>query len=183
MAASRPGATAGLPVGHAESDVVERPSQPKIAEFGALWHAKRRGAALPDRADFPVEELVPWLGNVIIMDVIDGGADFRYRLIGTTITRFLNRDYTGKTILESDYSGRRENVLDTFSRPLIEGRPVYREGYVVWAVDKTWRTYQSVHCPITNGGASAEMTIGVLSFSDNPVTGPNGSRWVSGAGD
>jgi|GEM_PF-833278 len=167
-----------LPAGtEKDHDMVERSSNPMVASFAALWEAKRGDAEMPDRDDFPIEELAAWFGHIIIMDVLEGGADFRYRLIGTAITRFLNRDYTGRTILGSDYSGARGKVFDTFHRPVATGGPVYREGHVAWAVDKTWRTYQSVHCPITHGGGDVAMTIGVLYFGLEAVTGPNGMRW------
>lgn len=154
-------------------DVVDGSDHPKIVGFADLWRAKRGSAAAPDRADFSLEELAPWFGHVIIMDLIEGGQDFKYRMVGTAITQFLNRDYTGRTVLESNYSGAKDKVLDTFQRPVREGRPVFRRGHVIWARDKSWRTYQSVHCPITAADAGVAMTIGVLYFSLDPVTAPS----------
>ncbi len=153
-------------------DVVDRCDHPKVAGFADLWQAKRDSESIPDRADFALEELAPWFGHVIIMDRLEDGDDFRYRMVGTAITQFLNRDYTGRTVMESNYSGARAKVLDTFRRPVLERRPVFRRGHVIWAVDKSWRTYQSVHCPLTAGAADVAMTIGVLYFSRAPVTAP-----------
>ncbi|MDF1792810.1 MAG: PAS domain-containing protein [Thalassobaculaceae bacterium] len=160
-------------------DVVERCDHPMVSGFAEIWEAKRGARAMPDRGDFEIEDLAPWFGHVIIMDIIDGGANFRYRLVGTTITKFLNRDYTGRTVLECNYSGAQGKILDTFRRPITEGGPVFRDGHVAWAADKTWRNYQSVHCPVAAGGSEPAMTIGVLYFGNDPVTGPNGSRWKS----
>ncbi|SDG55581.1 MULTISPECIES: PAS domain-containing protein [Thalassobaculum] len=157
-----------------EHDVVDHCDHPMVAGFADLWHGKRGSRAVPDRADFEFEELAPWFGHVIIMDMLEDAADFRYRLVGTAVTGFLNRDYTGRTVMESNYSGAQQKVLDTFRRPAREGRPVFRRGYVIWAVDKSWRTYQSVHCPITAGGTGIAMTIGVLYFSLDPVMAPDG---------
>lgn len=153
-------------------DVVDHVDHPMVDRFAQLWQAKRGAGAYPDRADFEFEELAPWFGHVIIMDMLENGADFRYRMVGTAITRFLNRDYTGQTVMESNYAGARDKVLDTFHRPVREGRPVFRRGHVIWAVDKSWRTYQSVHCPISAGGQAVAMTIGVLYFSLDPVPDP-----------
>lgn len=153
-------------------DVVDHSDHPMVEGFAALWQAKLGTAVAPDRADFAIEELAPWFGHVIIMDMLEGGADFRYRLVGTAITQFLNRDYTGRTVMQSNYSGARDKVLDTFHRPVREGRPVFRRGHVIWAVDKSWRTYQSVHCPLTAGGKDVAMTMGALYFSLDPVTDP-----------
>lgn len=161
-------------------DVVDRCDHPMVSAFAELWQTKCGSAVVPDRANFMIDELARWFGHVIIMDVLGGGADFRYRLVGTAITQFLDRDYTGRTVRESNYSGAEAKVLDTFRRPVTQGCPVFRQGHVAWARDRTWRTYGSVHCPLTAGGAEIAMTIGVLYFGLDPVTGPNGSRRVGG---
>lgn len=129
---------------------------------------------MPRRDDFELEELAPWFGHVLIMEVIGGGRDFRYRMIGTAITEFLDRDYSGRLVSECDYGGGdgREKVEDTFRRPVIDGRPVFRSGHVIWATDKTWRSYDSVHCPLSRDGDGAELTIGVLYFGSVAVPSP-----------
>lgn len=65
-----------------------------------LWQAKRGTRALPARADFAPDDLLPWFGNLVILDVIDGGKDFRYRLFGTVIAREAGFDMTGKLLSE-----------------------------------------------------------------------------------
>jgi hypothetical protein len=156
----------------AKDDIVDRSDHPMVEGFANLWRGKGDPSSPADRADFALEELAPWFGHVIIMDMLENGADFRYRLVGTAITEFLNRDYTGRTVMQSNYSGARDKVLETFYRPVREGRPVFRRGHVIWAVDKSWRSYQSVHCPVTAGGPDVAMTIGVLYFSADPVAAP-----------
>lgn len=158
-------------------DVVPEADHPQVQAFADLWHGKRGTRVIPRRDDFDIEDLGPWMGFVIIMDVIDGGADFRYRLIGTGITTFLRRDYSGRTVMESDYGDARAKIVDTFRKPVQVLAPVFRSGFVGWAVDKSWRTYHSVHCPISREGDIPEMTIGVLVFGDDRVVGPNGSKW------
>ncbi len=65
-----------------------------------LWNKKRGDRVLPARADLRPEELGPWLGNLIVLDVIDGGRDFRYRLFGTAIVMQAGFDMTGKFMSE-----------------------------------------------------------------------------------
>lgn len=148
-------------------DIVDQSAHPLVQGFADLWTAKRGQRPLPYRSDFPIEELAPWFGHVIIMDVIDDGLDFRYRLIGTGITEFLDRDYSGKRVSECDYGDGfdgRNKVIDTFRRPIVSGVPVFRSGHVIWAADKTWRKYDSVHCPLVRDGGKPDLTIGVLYF-------------------
>lgn len=66
----------------------------------ATWY---RGLAV-DRAGLPgVSEigphvLRPFLGNLMLLDVIEDGADFRYRLYGAAIALRAGFDWTGKTV-------------------------------------------------------------------------------------
>lgn len=161
------------------SDIVPRSRNPLVRRFAELWEAKRDGRPLPLRDEFGFEELAPWFGHVLIMDVIDGGRDFRYRMIGTAITRFLDRDYSGRLVSEAEYGDgdTRSKIVDTFLRPVIDGAPVFRSGHVVWATDKSWRTYDSVHCPLSRDGGGADLTIGVLYFGAFAVPSPPGASY------
>lgn len=145
-------------------DVVTESPEPKIRTFRDFWMSKRSATALPSRADFDVMEFRPWFGHVILMDVIDGGEDFRYRLIGTHITEFLRRDLTGRLVSNCSFDRGLDNVLDSFRRPLITGGPVMRSGKVVWSVDQSWHYYNSVHCPLASDGVTPDMTVGVVVF-------------------
>ena len=37
----------------------------------------------------------------MILDVLPGGRDFRYRLIGTLVTQYFSADGTGRTVMEA----------------------------------------------------------------------------------
>lgn len=69
---------------------------PKLSALQALWEAKRGAREFPSRADFDVLELTAWMGNLTILEVVDGGADFRFRLHGTNIVNLYGHEMTGK---------------------------------------------------------------------------------------
>jgi hypothetical protein len=56
----------------------------------SYWDSKRRGRSMPSRADIRPDELRDWLSQLMLVDVIDGGRDFRYRLLGTKLTTFFS---------------------------------------------------------------------------------------------
>jgi hypothetical protein len=74
------------------------PINPKLLEFHALWRGRCRDGKLPARADFSLEELRPYIGRIAILDVIDGGRDFRFRLYGTNIAEEYKGEMTGKSV-------------------------------------------------------------------------------------
>lgn len=67
----------------------------KLRDFAELWRAKRRGRRLPARRDFAFDEMIPWLGWVAILGVLDGGKDFVFVLHGTEIVERHRQDLTG----------------------------------------------------------------------------------------
>lgn len=163
--------------GDPDSDVVDGPEHGAVRAFAELWASRRRDGRLPSRADLPVEDLAPWFGRIVIMDAVDGGADFVYRLVGSGIARILGRDMTGRRVSEGDYQGRRDHVLRSFRLPLERRAPVFRRGRVEWKADTSWLSYESVHCPLASDGETPDMTIGVQVYLTPDGRDPEGWRF------
>lgn len=143
-------------------DTIVESDEPAIQRFIDLWDERRAGRPMPSRSAFVPEDLREWFGHVLILDVIEGGADFYYRLVGVEIARALGRDYTGCRMTECAYEMPRADVIREF-REVVEARhPVLREGVVSWAPDRSWRTFKSVHAPLASDGQMVDKTMGVL---------------------
>lgn len=65
------------------------------------WEEKRGTRAMPARADISPAQLKDHLGWVMILDVLPGARDFRFRLIGTLVTQYFSVDSTGRTVIEA----------------------------------------------------------------------------------
>jgi hypothetical protein len=74
----------------------QRICHPKLHALHELWQAKRDARAMPSRGDFDWADLRPWFGNLILVDVIDDGADFHYRLWGSELAQLLGYELTGR---------------------------------------------------------------------------------------
>lgn len=142
-------------------DVVQHSVIDGTGRFLSFWTSKFRSGILPGRADFDVFEMKEWLGRILIMEVLDDGADFRYRLIGTNIVQINGRDLTGKRVTDSQYNENIEQVLSSFRLPVIQRSPIVRRGRLVWRADRDFLNYESVHCPLAENGIKINMTIGV----------------------
>jgi hypothetical protein len=68
----------------------------------AVWRAAKaqRGDLIPARSDIDIADLRAAMGNLCLLDVVDGGADFRYRVYGTNITLVYEQDMTGRCVSE-----------------------------------------------------------------------------------
>src|SRR5713226_1460082 len=69
---------------------------PLLRRLLDLWNAKRGDRPMPVRADFDVFELKDWLGNLMLIEVLPEASEFRYRLYGSVLASYYNRDLTGK---------------------------------------------------------------------------------------
>jgi hypothetical protein len=76
-------------------------AHPTCVFLRAYWERKRGARAMPARSDISPAELKDHLGWVMLLDVLPGARDFRYRLIGTLVTQYFSADATGRTVMEA----------------------------------------------------------------------------------
>lgn len=112
------------------ADGVARPVEaagdihPKLQALHVFWERKRGSRPLPARGELDVIDLWPWLGNLMLIEVENGGADYLYRVYGTVIADYFNRDLTGRrtssltpdvqTVVRAEY-----NQAISGARPII----------------------------------------------------------------
>jgi hypothetical protein len=96
---------------------------PKLELLYRHWLEKRGARLMPARADFDALDLRVWLGHLMLIDVLSGATEFRYRLYGSTLASYYGADYTGKTTrgIASDVADR---VTSEYAQVSIERRPL-----------------------------------------------------------
>jgi PAS domain-containing protein len=142
-------------------EVIEQPDLPLIEELVAYWERKRGMRLAPCRADVDLMDLRMHLRTIFMVDVLDGGADFRYRLIGTAIVAGLGRDSTGKRLSEL-YHDRPKvlaRLLERFNLVLTQKRPVFTRGQVYRLPDATIRRFVSGAVPLSDDGATVNIVL------------------------
>ncbi len=70
----------------------------------AHWSSLAGGSRLPHHRQINPLDLRPALGYVLLLDVVAGGQDFRYRLFGSTVVNVSGFDMTGKLLSENPVS-------------------------------------------------------------------------------
>jgi hypothetical protein len=113
-------AVAGASIFIAQADGI---ADPRLRGLFDYWTTRRAPPALPARADFDVLDLKPWLGNLMLVDVIEGGREFRYRLYGSTLAHYYGKDMTGRTTDEVRAEAR-EWVREEYRAVVAERRPM-----------------------------------------------------------
>ncbi len=147
-------------------ELVEQVDAPLLNELVAYWDAKRAGRMAPRRSDIDPAELQAHLPRLFLLDVLDAGADFRYRLIGTAIIQGMGRDSTGRRMsdLHADQPAVLKTLLERFRRVVAEKRPVFVRGRVFWVADREHRRFVSAAMPLSDDGATVNMILCEMSL-------------------
>ena len=103
------------------ADTVKDPDLRRTLEH---WRALKGERAMPARSEISPRDLKHGLRCIHLYEVIDGGVDFRARLVGTGVYPGLDQDQTGKLVSEHPDPGIRLRFA-TIMRHVVEaGEPV-----------------------------------------------------------
>ena len=89
---------------------------------------------MPQRAEFDVFTLRPWLGWLTVYEELDDGADFLVRLDGSNIVALTGEEWTGHRMSELDPSSATP-VLEVLRRTVREREPIVDQYYIPAAKD------------------------------------------------
>ena len=138
--------------------------RPELQDLLEIWLSKRQGRLLPARADVSPFDLKAHLGHLFLLDVERDPLRFRYRLIGTAITRVVDRDATG-CYFEDIYSGRLlETVVEVMSWVVRERAPLRIFSRTGHARNRIY-LYDGVLLPLAKDGETVDMILGELRFT------------------
>lgn len=134
----------------------------RLQRLAAHWREAARGApsGLPDRAAFGLETLhaLGAAARAMLIDVVDGGARFRFRLIGTALTAIAGRDVTGRyfdEVYPPDVYEKFKHSLDWVVR---ERRPV-RALDTFEFHNKEYIGYEAIVAPLAQGGSDVAIIL------------------------
>ena len=69
---------------------------PSLLRLAEIWNEKRGSNPLPPRAHFSFDDIVPWLGYLHLLELVDD--DFQFRIFGSAVAAWLGHDYTGRRL-------------------------------------------------------------------------------------
>lgn len=134
-----------------------------IVAFTAYWRANCPADGLmPARADLDPVAMKRWLGSLSILDVVDGGRDFVFRLYGSVLAQTVGFDMTGKSA--TSYPGGRQDVLINSYRAAVDARrPLLSSIIVRFTGRPTAMAWERVVAPLARDGVTVDKLI-VLAY-------------------
>jgi hypothetical protein len=130
----------------------------------AYWIGKRAGRAIPRKRDIdPVEMPRSILPNLQLIDVIDGGGRFRYRLIGTATVEAYGEDFTGRYPDEMFPAELRDFIHGIYRQVCLWKAPLFLSNRYITAKGFELAS-KRIYMPLCDDNAEASHIFGVLRF-------------------
>lgn len=99
---------------------------PLLAELYRCWRDLAPPGGLPHLSQITPMAVRPALGYVSLLDPVDGGTEFRYRLYGSAMAAISGFDLTGKLQSEAPVSAHLREFVIAIDRAVYRtGRPFY----------------------------------------------------------
>jgi hypothetical protein len=144
-------------------------THPTLVAIYRYWDNKRRGRAMPQRADIDPTEIVRLLPYIFMVDVERDPLRFRYRLIGTAICEFLGRDFTGRMVDATNYRPEQAAELQKINGTVVEtARPVGCKGTLFYVPGREWLLTEAILLPLGKDGINVDIIFGGQVASRQP---------------
>jgi hypothetical protein len=137
-----------------------------LAALRAYWARKRDGREMPRREDIVPGEIKYQLTHVLLADVIDGGRDFRYRLVGSGLHRSFTAVPTGRLMSEALAPFGEDTVHGTIAayRQVVLSRAPLRLRGAGALYGQDPKYFDALLMPLSDDGTSVNMIFGAFFF-------------------
>jgi hypothetical protein len=150
---------------YATINLFDAPTAEPLLELRDYWLAKCAGERLPSRPMIDPSEIRRHLPWIFMADVVDGGADYRYRLLGTSIVSVNYRDATGQSFrtLYGD-AAKLAGARLGFDRALATRLPAFTRGRAFWRPDWAFDHFESAFLPLATDGHTIDIILGEICY-------------------
>ena len=92
---------------------------------------------MPHRQDLHPADVTWLLGRLYLIDVLDGGADYSFRLFGIFWEKMYGMDLTGQRLSEIETTGRLAALRGDYDTVVASSEPLFHPGRLVWPNKKS----------------------------------------------
>jgi hypothetical protein len=160
------GSAAPAQLDYSTNALCDAPTAEPLLELLDYWRSKCADGKLPSRPMIDPSEIRRHLPWIFMADVTEGGAEYRYRLLGTNIVSVNYRDVTGKSfrdIYGSD-AAKLAGARLGFDRALAAGQPAFTRGRAFWRPDWAFDHFESTFLPLATDGRTIDIILGEICY-------------------
>jgi len=140
-------------IGTGTGPVLPRAIHQKLRPVLRHWLALYEIGHMPRRADLDATAFASCLSDVMLLKVIDHGADFRYDLYGENLRNIFAVTYLGKTLRHVAFDGF-EKLIAEYAHVAITAEPFYVERRQISERDFMSVTVAKLILPLSDDGCS-----------------------------
>jgi hypothetical protein len=136
-------------------------TQPATRDAYAVWQVARGARRMPSRADMTPRVMKKFLSFIALAEIIDGGKDFRFRVVGHGINSKQKLPLNGKTLTEVDQMvpGFGPFLRDLYRQTVQQRDALAYRGTYVRTADRHPFTYEAVIAPLGNDGETPDHVL------------------------
>jgi len=164
-----------------EADVEYDPEiedPPLLAFVRGYWQKHRGAAEMPRRQDIAPSAMKAHLPHILLADVVRGGEDFRYRLVGSELQRYFQGNPTGRLMSEAlaPFGAQTAmRTIQTYATVVTRRAPLRIRGTGALYAKKAMQ-FDALIAPLSDDGATVNMVLGTFLFewdflAANPLAG------------
>lgn len=146
-------------------------NHPTLTFLHDYWQNKRAGRKMPARKDINPSDLRHHLSWIFLADVLAGGANFRYRLVGNLVANYFGSNGTNRTLTEVFEPYGKETTDGTlfiYRKVVREGVPLRVTGQANWD-GMGLEQFETVYLPLSDCGETVNMIMSAFVFDKNAV--------------
>lgn len=141
---------------------------PMLRKGLALWERMRGEKRFPSRPQMSPREMSGLLRNTVLVKVLDGGAEFQFRIVGDAMVVAQGASFQGMTMAEIDRElpGYGSMLREVYTRIYETGEPLAFRGWFERSADKRPFFHESLVLPLGEDGQTVDhlLVIGVYAF-------------------
>lgn len=131
------------------------------------WKSKVIDGRLPGRGDIDPAEMIRFLPNTVLLDVVPEPLDFRYRVIGTEVVSYMNRDLTGNWLSKIGHLCAPSQVWSNFKIVAGDQTPLYVHTPYLGAEVRFWMI-EDVILPLVGADGKTNMLLNFMGILPRP---------------
>jgi hypothetical protein len=132
---------------------------PDLARVVHFYSRLSEGRAMPHRSEFRPSTMRWMLGRLYLLDVLDGGADYRFRLFGVFWQAVFGADLTGLRLSQLAFEGGLDKLRADYDTIATTGMPALCPRRVKWP-DDTVLEFQRLLLPYADDAGQVSLILG-----------------------
>lgn len=137
----------------------EKSARPEIVRLAKHCEALAGARQMPHRQDFRPADVTWLLGRIYLVNVLEGGADYCFRLFGIFWEKMYSADITGQRLSELEASGRLTALRSDYDNVVAARAPLFRPGKLVWPNEKSIY-YERLLVPFSGDDGQVSLILG-----------------------